>query len=237
MMQTQRDTLSLSDTVRQLYGETDTQTPDTVRHFYGETDTQTPDSAKQLYGETPDAISELNEDIMQLKARHTYAESDTNTADRKMENQSMCGKMQMIENLCSESQSSYSDTKPVYSIHTRSQETIPSYPMQTHSPDTIPTFPIQTQSPETIPTFPIQADSPDTRHIYTLPNQSPDTIPGYPSLPESPDTCQTSQVSSSVSECLSYRQPGKTHSPDSGWDINDPDIPARIEQHVSNSIY
>ena len=32
MMQTQRDTLSLSDTVRHLYEESDTQTPDNLRH-------------------------------------------------------------------------------------------------------------------------------------------------------------------------------------------------------------
>ena len=38
MMQTQRDTLSLSDTVRHLYGETDTQTPDSLRHLYGDTE-------------------------------------------------------------------------------------------------------------------------------------------------------------------------------------------------------
>ena len=45
------------------------------------------------------------------------------------------------------------------------------------------------------------------------------------------------QVSSSVSvgESLLYtrdRQAGKADTQDSNWDINDPDIPARIEQYV-----
>ena len=45
------------------------------------------------------------------------------------------------------------------------------------------------------------------------------------------------QVSSSVSvgEGLLYtrdRQAGKADTQDSNWDINDPDIPARIEQYV-----
>ena len=40
----------------------------------------------------------------------------------------------------------------------------------------------------------------------------------------------------SVGETLVYtrdRQSGKADTQDSNWDINDPDIPARIEQYVS----
>ena len=50
------------------------------------------------------------------------------------------------------------------------------------------------------------------------------------------------QVSSSVSvgESLLYtrdRQTGKADTQDSNWDINDPDIPARIEQYVRISVF
>jgi hypothetical protein len=84
--------------------------------------------------------------------------------------------------------------------------------------------------------YPNKTQSPDTRHMYPNQTQSPDTIPVYPSQSQSPDTCQTSQVSSSVSESLLYRLPGRTDNQDSNWDINDPDIPARIEQYVSSCV-
>ena len=50
------------------------------------------------------------------------------------------------------------------------------------------------------------------------------------------------QVSSSVSvgESLLYtrdRQAGKADTQDSNWDINDPDIPARIEQYVRIRVF
>ena len=46
----------------------------------------------------------------------------------------------------------------------------------------------------------------------------------------------TVKVSSSVGETMLYtadRQTAKSDSQDSNWDINDPDIPARIDQYVS----
>ena len=59
----------------------------------------------------------------------------------------------------------------------------------------------------------------------------------YEDHSSSPDNCQTSQVSSSVGESLLYnrerdRQSNKSDSQDNNWDINDPDIPARIDQYV-----
>ena len=110
------------------------------------------------------------------------------------------------------------------------------YPNQAQSPDTRHMYPSQTQSPDTIQFYPSQTQSPDTEQAYPIRAQSPDTIPVYPSQSQSPDTCQTSQVSSSVSESLLYRQSGKTDNQDSNWDINDPDIPARIEQYVSSCL-
>ena len=103
-------------------------------------------------------------------------------------------------------------------------------------PDTMSVYPSQTQSPDTRQVYNRQTQSPDTREVYPSRSQSPETTQCYPSQTQSPDTCQTSQVSSSVSESLLYRQSGKTASQDSNWDINDPDIPARIEQHVSSCL-
>ena len=48
----------------------------------------------------------------------------------------------------------------------------------------------------------------------------------------------TVKVSSSVGETMLYtadRQTAKSDSQDSNWDINDPDIPARIDLHVSQN--
>ena len=87
------------------------------------------------------------------------------------------------------------------------------------------------QTPDKCILTPQSLQTPD-KCIPTL--ESPNTRQVYPNPVESPDTCQTSQVSSSVSECLLYKEPGKTDSQESNWDINDPDIPARIEQHVSS---
>ena len=121
----------------------------------------------------------------------------------------------------------------MYSIQTHGQDTIQTFHVETDSPDTRNLHPASTHSPDTLQAYHSETHSPDTRHLQPLQTQSPDAIQAYPSQSESPDTCQTSQVSSSVSECLSYRHPGKTDSPDSSWDINDPDIPARIDIHVS----
>ena len=80
------------------------------------------------------------------------------------------------------------------------------------------------KSPERTQSFNTVPQSSDTLMVNTSRTVSPDTR-----LVMS-DTCQTSQVSSSSSE---YRQPGDPDVQESSWDINDPDIPARIDQHVS----
>ena len=94
--------------------------------------------------------------------------------------------------------------------------------------------------------------SPERRHFHE--RNSPRKAL-YDEHSSSPDNCQTSQVrnisdhistydrnisiqvssSVSVAETVLYtrdRQSGKADTQDSNWDINDPDIPARIEQYV-----
>jgi hypothetical protein len=117
---------------------------------------------------------------------------------------------------------SESDTRQLYQL-----------PDRTESQDDRQLF---SESPDTRKLYTSQTNSPDTKQLYSVQTESSDTRQVYPSQTESPDTCQTSQVSSSVSERLLYRQPGKTDSQESNWDINDPDIPARIEQHVSSCL-
>ena len=132
------------------------------------------------------------------------------------------------------SQTEYSDTRHIF--HTQSQEnsseTRKVYSSPTESPDTRQMYSSPTESPDTRQVYSNTTESPDTRQVYPKSTESPNTRQVCHNPMESPDTCQTSQVSSSVSECLLYKEPGKTDSQESNWDINDPDIPARIEQHV-----
>ena len=141
----------------------------------------------------------------------------------------------------------YPDTRHVYPVQTQSSDTRPMYPISTESPDNRQVCPNPAESRDNRQVcpnpaesrdnrqvYPSPAESRDTRQMYPMATESLDTRQVYPHQPESPDTCQTSQVSSSVSECLLYKEHGKTDSQESNWDINDPDIPARIEQHVSS---
>ena len=143
-----------------------------------------------------------------------------------------------IGNTVSESSSGqqryYPEASHMYYVQTQSSDTRKMYPNPTESPDTRHVYPNPTESLDTREVYPNPTECTDTRHVYPHKPESPDTRQVYHNPKESPDTCQTSQVSSSVSECLLYNESGKTDSQESNWDINDPDIPARIEQHVSS---
>ena len=77
--------------------------------------------------------------------------------------------------------------------------------------------------------------SPKMRQTYeSVPKSQVNGIGSNPQIGSSAqDICQTSQVSSSSS---SYRKSDGLENHDTSWDINDPDIPARIDQYVSQNM-
>ena len=160
-------------------------------------------------------------DGMGSSERHLCGDTDTGIGNTGSESSS-------------EYQRYYPDTRHVYPVQAQSSDTRKMYPNPTESPDTRHVYPNPKESLDTREVYPNPTECTDTRHVYPHKPESPDTGQVYHDPKESPDTCQTSQVSSSVSEYLLYKEPGKTNSQESNWDINDPDIPARIEQHVSS---